>query len=158
MFSPRLLEIPRGYWHRARPAGEWLFAGMIPGRHLCRNTPAWTCWKARRAAGLAKRITPDSLRRNAESSIFPSCLPRMGRACPARHTAIGLQDPASKPITPARTANLSIAAMSAPPCERRCSRVTISSLCRGWPMFPNGSIGMELGRWGVRSVCQRDLE
>ena len=75
MLSPRLLETLRDYWRRARPAGEWLFPGMIPGRHLSRNAPAGACQKARRAAGLAKRITPHSLRHNAESRIIPS------RAC-----------------------------------------------------------------------------
>ena len=66
MLSPRLLETLRDYWRRARPAGEWLFPGMIPGRHLCRNTPERACQKARRKAGLAKRITPHSLRHYSE--------------------------------------------------------------------------------------------
>ena len=62
MLSPRLLETLRDYWRRARPAGEWLFPGMIPGRHLGRSTPERACQQARRKAGLAKRITPHSLR------------------------------------------------------------------------------------------------
>ena len=67
MLSPRLRETLRGYRRRARPAGEWLFPGKMPGRHLCRDTPERACRKARRKAGLGKRITPHSLRHNAES-------------------------------------------------------------------------------------------
>ena len=89
MLSPRLLETLRDYWRRARPAGEWLFPGMIPGRHLGRSTPERACRKARRKAGLAKRITPHSLRHNAESRIIPSCLPRMGRARALRDIGLG---------------------------------------------------------------------
>ena len=62
MLSPRLLETLRDYWRRTRPAGEWLFPGMIPGRHLSPDTPERACQKARQKAGLAKRITPHSLR------------------------------------------------------------------------------------------------
>ena len=88
--SPRLLETLRDYWRRTRPAGEWLFPGMIPGRHLCRDTPERACRKARRKAGLAKRITPHSLRHHAESRIIPSCLPRMGGARALRDIGLGI--------------------------------------------------------------------
>ena len=87
--SPRLLETLRDYWRHARPAGEWLFAGMIPGRRVCRHTPERACQKARRQAGLAKPITPHSLRHNAESRMIPSCLPRMGRARALRDIGLG---------------------------------------------------------------------
>ena len=72
MLSRRLLETVLGYWQRTRPAGEWPFLGMIPDRHLCRNTPERACQRDRRKAGLAKRITPHSLRHNAESRMIPS--------------------------------------------------------------------------------------
>ena len=72
MLSPRLLETLRDYWRRTRPAGEWLFPGTLSGRHLTRHAPARACQKACRAAGIAKRITPHSLRHNAESRIIPS--------------------------------------------------------------------------------------
>ena len=62
MLSPRLLETLRDYWRRTRPAGEWLFPGLIPGRHLNRHTVEKACQKARPLAGLEKRITPHSLR------------------------------------------------------------------------------------------------
>ena len=85
MLSPRLLETLRDYWRRTRPAGEWLFPGMIPGRHLSRNAPARACRQARRKAGFAKRITPHSPRHFSESRIIPSCLPRMRGTCIEGH-------------------------------------------------------------------------
>ncbi len=62
MLSPKLLEVLRDYWRRTRPAGEWLFPGLIPGNHVNRHTVEKACQKAREAAGLAKRLTPHSLR------------------------------------------------------------------------------------------------
>ena len=62
MLSPRLLETLRDYWRRTRPAGQWLFPGMLPGRHVSRHTLGQACHKARPLAGLEKRITPHSLR------------------------------------------------------------------------------------------------
>ena len=59
MLSPKLLEILRYYWRRARPAGEWLFPGQRPGRHVSQGTVAYACLKARANAGLAdKPLTP----------------------------------------------------------------------------------------------------
>ena len=72
MLSPRLLEILRDYWRRTRPEGEWLFPGLIPGRHINRHTVEKACQKALAVSGLAKRITPHSLRHNSESRIIPS--------------------------------------------------------------------------------------
>ena len=89
MLSPRLLETLRDYWRRTRPAGEWLFPGRIPGRHLSPDTPERACQKARRKAGLAKRITPHSLRHNSESRMIPSCLPRMGGPLALRDIGLG---------------------------------------------------------------------
>ena len=62
MLSERLLEILRDYWRRTRPQGEWLFPGLLPGRHVSRHTLEHACQRARRLAGLEKRITPHSLR------------------------------------------------------------------------------------------------
>ena len=90
MLSPRLLETLRDYWRRTRPASEWLFPGMIPGRHLSPDTPERACQKARQKAGLAKRITPHSLRHYSESRIIPSCLPRMGGARALRDIGLGI--------------------------------------------------------------------
>ncbi len=62
MLSPRLLEVLRDYWRRTRPAGEWLFPGLIPGRHVSRHTVEQACQKALARSGLDKPITPHSLR------------------------------------------------------------------------------------------------
>ncbi|MDE0006619.1 MAG: site-specific integrase [Rhodospirillaceae bacterium] len=86
MLSPRLLETLRDYWRRARPAGERLF----PGRYVTRNAPQRACRKAHRAAGLSKRITPRSLRHDAESRIIPSRLPKMGGARALRDIGLGI--------------------------------------------------------------------
>lgn len=62
MLSPKLLAVLRDYWRRTRPEGEWLFPGLIPGNHVNRHTVEKACQKARETAGLAKRLTPHSLR------------------------------------------------------------------------------------------------
>ena len=62
MLSQRLLEVLRDYWRRTRPGGEWLFPGLLPGRHIGREAVELACHKARRRAGLDKPITPHSLR------------------------------------------------------------------------------------------------
>ena len=62
MLSPKLLEVLRDYWRRTRPAGEWLFPGQRPGRHISQCTVAQACLRARASAGLEKPLTPHSLR------------------------------------------------------------------------------------------------
>ena len=61
MLSPRLLEALRSYWKVVRPE-TWLFPGDIPGLPITRNAVELACRKAHRAAGIAKPITPHSLR------------------------------------------------------------------------------------------------
>ena len=61
MLSPRLLEVLRSYWTVARPK-LWLFPGDIPGRPITRDAVGQACHKAHRACGIAKPITPHSLR------------------------------------------------------------------------------------------------
>jgi len=61
MLSPRLLEELRTYWKAVRPK-TWLFPGDIPGRPITRDAVGLACQKAHRAAGIAKPITPHSLR------------------------------------------------------------------------------------------------
>ena len=61
MLSPRLPEILRGYWRVVR-AKHWLFPGDVPGRPLTTDAVEKACRKARRLAGIAKPITPHSLR------------------------------------------------------------------------------------------------
>ena len=62
MLSPRLLEILRDYWRRTRPEGEWLFPGLIPGRHIRKDAVELACRKALELSGMDKPITPHSLR------------------------------------------------------------------------------------------------
>lgn len=61
MLSPRLLEALRDYWKVARPE-TWLFPGDIPGSPITRDAVGQACSRARRASGIAKPITPHSLR------------------------------------------------------------------------------------------------
>ena len=61
MLSPRLLEVLREYWKVVRPK-TWLFPGDIPGQPITRFAVERACQKAHRAAGIAKPITPHSLR------------------------------------------------------------------------------------------------
>ncbi len=61
MLSPKLLDILRSYWKRARPT-EWLFPGKIPGRPITRNGVGRVCKEARRRCGVDKPISPHSLR------------------------------------------------------------------------------------------------
>jgi integrase len=61
MLSPRLLEIPRLYWHDAHPR-DWLFPGDIPRQPITRSAVALACRVARQRSGIQKPITPHSLR------------------------------------------------------------------------------------------------
>jgi integrase/recombinase XerD len=61
MLSPKLLDTLRSYWRGARPK-EWLFPGDLPGQPITRFAVACACEKARRRAGIAKPVTPHSLR------------------------------------------------------------------------------------------------
>ena len=61
MLSPKLLDTLRSYWRAARPK-EWLFPGDCPGQPITRDAVGQACEKARRRSGIAKPITPHSLR------------------------------------------------------------------------------------------------
>ncbi|HWW84618.1 MAG TPA: tyrosine-type recombinase/integrase, partial [Vicinamibacterales bacterium] len=78
MLSPQLLELLRDWRQVAQPRG-WLFPGLDPvnpmsARQLCRAVSA-----AARAAGIAKRVSPHTLRHNAECRIIPSYLASIAR-------------------------------------------------------------------------------
>jgi site-specific recombinase XerD len=60
MLSPKLLETLRDYWRRVRPK-EWLFPGYF-GRPITRHAVAHVRRTARLRAGIAKPISPHSLR------------------------------------------------------------------------------------------------
>ena len=74
MLSPRLLEVLQAYWKAVRPA-LWLFPGDLSGQPITRAAVELACQKAHRASGIAKPITPHSLRHNPEYRIMSSsCL------------------------------------------------------------------------------------
>jgi integrase len=64
MLSPRLLEILRAYWKRARPS-LWLFPGQEPGGHVSTGALQAACRAARKRArmispGVPTRSRPGS--------------------------------------------------------------------------------------------------
>ena len=69
MLSPQLLELLRDWWQVAPPRG-WLFPGLDPvnpmsTRQLCRAVSA-----AARAAGIAKRVSPHTLRHSFATHLL----------------------------------------------------------------------------------------
>jgi len=71
MLSPRLLEVLRCYWRRARPY-HWLFPGREPGSHVSKATLQDACRAARRRAKIDKLITAHSLRRSFATHLLES--------------------------------------------------------------------------------------
>ena len=61
MLSPRLLEVLRTYWRAVHPK-NLLFPGDIPNQPISTFAVHHACKKARRRAGIAKLVTPRSLR------------------------------------------------------------------------------------------------
>lgn len=61
MLSPKLLDILRQWWRVERPQ-TWLFPGDQPGQHIGTNVVQRACRNARLRSGIAKPITPHSLR------------------------------------------------------------------------------------------------
>src|ERR1700722_14515925 len=61
MLSPRLLEVLRTYWRAVHPK-NLLFPGDIPDQSISTFAVQHACKKARRRAGIAKPVTPHSLR------------------------------------------------------------------------------------------------
>ena len=61
MLSPKLLQTLRDYWRPVRST-DWLFPGERPGEPITRCAVERVCQSARRLAGVAKPVTPHSLR------------------------------------------------------------------------------------------------
>jgi integrase/recombinase XerD len=61
MLSARLLDSLRDWYRDVRPR-IWLFPGQTPGSHISRHAVGAACRRARRGNGIAKRISPHSLR------------------------------------------------------------------------------------------------
>lgn len=62
MLSQRLLEVLRQYWRLVRPSGPYLFPGGKPEHHLTASAVQRALHKVVAQTGLAKRVTPHSLR------------------------------------------------------------------------------------------------
>jgi site-specific recombinase XerD len=61
MLSPRLLDILRAYWRKARPK-DWLFPGDLLGQPISTSAVENVCKQTRDRAGITKPVTPHSLR------------------------------------------------------------------------------------------------
>jgi integrase len=70
MLSPRLPDVLRAYWHRARP-GLWLFPGREAGEHVSIAALQDACRVARRTMKSSKPVTAHCLRHNSECRIIP---------------------------------------------------------------------------------------
>ena len=71
MLSPRLLDILRAYWHRARP-GLWLFPGQEPGGHVSTGALQSACRMARQRARIGKPVTAHTLRHSFATHLLES--------------------------------------------------------------------------------------
>src|ERR1700754_4231609 len=71
LLSPRLLEILRTYWKRARPS-SWLFPGLEPGDHVSLGALQSACRAARRRARIGKHVTAHSLRHSFATHLLES--------------------------------------------------------------------------------------
>ena len=73
MLSSKLLETLRRYWREERPQQRphpWLFPGKKPGVPLTRDTVEWAFAVAQRHAGIAKRVSPHSLRHSFATHLL----------------------------------------------------------------------------------------
>ncbi len=69
MLSPQLLEWLRDWWRAARPQG-WLFPGQNPVNPMTARQMVRAVHAAAREAGIAKRVTPHTLRHSFATHLL----------------------------------------------------------------------------------------
>jgi len=71
MLSPKLLKVLRAWWPVQKPK-QWLFPGDRVDSHITRVAVEDACQKAHRCCGIAKPITPHSLRHSFATHLLES--------------------------------------------------------------------------------------
>jgi site-specific recombinase XerD len=70
MLSPKLLATLRAYWKSSRLTGPLLFPGRTPGSTFTRAAAHKAIVRAARCAGIAKRVTPHTLRHSFATHLL----------------------------------------------------------------------------------------